>query len=52
MLYLPEEKGQGLAEYGLILILIAIVIFVILTLLGTQVSTMFSRVDSALPNPG
>ena len=49
MLYLPREEGQGLAEYGLILVLIAVVIIVILSLLGTQVSTMFSSITSALP---
>ncbi len=49
MLYLPREEGQGLAEYGLILVLIAVVIIVILSLLGTQVSAMFSSITSAIP---
>ncbi len=43
-----REKGQGLVEYALILVLIAVVVIVILTLLGTQVSTVFSRITSAL----
>ncbi len=51
MLYLPAEEGQGLTEYGLILILVAVLIVFILTVLGTQVSTMFSRVENMLPNP-
>ena len=48
MLYLPREEGQGLVEYALILVLIAIVVIVILTALGTQVSTVFSRITSGL----
>ena len=50
MLYLPREEGQGLVEYALILVLVAIVVIVILTLLGTQVSTVFSTITDAL-NP-
>ena len=34
MLYLPREEGQGLVEYALILVLIAIVVIIILTTLG------------------
>jgi pilus assembly protein Flp/PilA len=45
---MPREEGQGLVEYALILVLVAIVVIVILTLLGTQVSTVFSRITSGL----
>ncbi|RME37651.1 MAG: Flp family type IVb pilin [Thermoflexia bacterium] len=48
MLYLPREEGQGLVEYALILVLVAIVVIVILTLLGGQVSNVFSRITDAL----
>ena len=48
MLYMPREEGQGLVEYALILVLVAIVVIVILTLLGTQVSSVFSRITSGL----
>lgn len=48
MLYMPREEGQGLVEYALILVLVAIVVIVILTLLGTQVSAVFSRIADAL----
>jgi pilus assembly protein Flp/PilA len=48
MLFLPREEGQGLVEYALILVLIAIVVIVILGLLGDQVSTVFSTITSAL----
>lgn len=48
MLYMPREEGQGLVEYALILVLIAIVVIVVLSLLGTQISTIFSNITSGL----
>ncbi len=50
MLYLAHEEGQGLVEYGLILVLIAIVIVIALTLVGTQISSLFSNITSAMPS--
>jgi pilus assembly protein Flp/PilA len=43
-----KKKGQGLVEYALILVLIAIVVILILTFLGGQVNSTFSRVSSGL----
>jgi pilus assembly protein Flp/PilA len=43
-----EEEGQGLVEYALILVLIAIVVIGILTLLGGKVSEVFSSINSGL----
>jgi pilus assembly protein Flp/PilA len=43
-----REKGQGLVEYALILVLIAVVVIAILTVLGTRVSQVFSQIASAL----
>ena len=43
-----KEEGQGLVEYALILVLIAIVVIGILTLLGGKVSDVFSSVNSGL----
>lgn len=48
MLYRPREEGQGLVEYALILVLVAIVVIAILTLVGPQIANIFSRVTSAL----
>ncbi len=45
-----KRKGQGLVEYALILVLIAIVVIVILTFLGQQVNSTFSKIGSSL-NP-
>jgi len=42
------EDGQGLAEYALILALIAIVSIVALIYLGSQVSERLSQVGDAL----
>ena len=47
-LELIRRKGQGLVEYALILVLIAIVVIGILTLLGNKVSTVFSDINSGL----
>ena len=43
-----DEDGQGLAEYALILALIAIVAIIALIFLGTQVSTIISKVGSSI----
>ena len=43
-----KKKGQGLVEYALILVLIAIVVILILTFLGNQVNTTFSKIGSGL----
>ena len=46
--FFAKEEGQGLVEYALILVLIAIVVIGIMTLLGTQVSQVFSQISSGL----
>jgi pilus assembly protein Flp/PilA len=43
-----DEEGQGLAEYALILALIAIVAIVALLFLGTQISNILSSIGAAL----
>ena len=43
-----DDEGQGLAEYALILALIAIVAIIALIFLGTQVSTILSKVGSSV----
>ena len=48
MLYAPKEKGQGLVEYALILVLVAVVVIAVLTLLGPLVSNVFSKINSAM----
>ncbi len=38
------EAGQGLVEYALILILVAVVVLVILALLGPAIGNIFSNI--------
>jgi pilus assembly protein Flp/PilA len=47
-MWLLREEGQGLVEYGLILVLVAIVIIAILTILGPQIANVFSRITSGM----
>jgi pilus assembly protein Flp/PilA len=42
------EEGQGLAEYGLILALIAVVCILALTTLGTSISGQLDKVTAGL----
>ena len=45
---LPAQKGQGLVEYALVLVLVAVVVIAILTLLGPQIGNVFSRIVCGL----
>ena len=48
MLLSPKEKGQGLVEYALILVLVAIVVIAALMVLGPIIGNVFSKVNSSL----
>jgi pilus assembly protein Flp/PilA len=43
-----KEEGQGLAEYALILALIAVIAIAALVFLGTQISTILSSIGDQL----
>ena len=47
MLFLESEKqrGQGLIEYALVLVLVAVVVIAIISLVGPQVGNMYSRIS-------
>lgn len=45
---LADESGQSMAEYGLILALIAIAVIVAITALGRGISGKFSEITNAL----
>lgn len=45
---LKEEEGQGMAEYGLILALVAIAVIAALTILGRNVSNKINQVGTNL----
>lgn len=49
MFFAPQEKGQGLVEYAIILAFVAIVVIVVLRLIGPKVGDVFSAVNSEFP---
>jgi pilus assembly protein Flp/PilA len=51
MMYQPREEGQGLVEYALILVLVAVVVIVALSLLGPTISDIFTSIDNSLNAP-
>jgi pilus assembly protein Flp/PilA len=42
------QRGQGMVEYALILVLVAVVVIVALTALGGQIASVFSHITSTL----
>ena len=44
--WLTREEGQDLAEYALLIGLIALVVLLAVTLLGNNLSTLFSTIAS------
>ena len=50
MLFAPQEKGQGLVEYAIILALVAIVVIAVMRLLGPKIGNTFSTIASSLPD--
>jgi pilus assembly protein Flp/PilA len=43
-----DEEGQGLAEYALILVFVAIVVIAALTLLGSNISSVLNHVATSI----
>lgn len=48
MLFAVKEKGQGLVEYALILVLVAIVVVAALMVLGPTIGNAFSTINHSL----
>lgn len=48
MLFIPREEGQGLVEYALVILLVAIVVVVLVTVLGPGIGDMYSNVISLM----
>lgn len=49
MLFTPQERGQGLVEYAIILAFVAIVVIAIMRLLGPKVGNTFSSMNNSIP---
>lgn len=47
-----QQKGQGLVEYALIIVLVSLVVIVALGLLGEQVNTVFETITTTLSGAG
>ena len=52
MLFAPKEKGQGLVEYALILVLVAVVVIAVLMILGPIIGNVFTKINSTLAGQG
>ena len=48
MLYMPHEEGQGLVEYALIIVLVALVVIAMIGLFGPAVGNLFSNIVRAV----
>jgi pilus assembly protein Flp/PilA len=45
---LARDEGQGMVEYALILVLIAVVVIAVLIVLGNQVQNVFCNISGGL----
>lgn len=48
MLFHPKEKGQGLVEYALIIVLVALIVIIMLTMLGPAIRNAYSNIIQGL----
>ena len=48
MLFSAKEQGQGLVEYAIILVLVAIVVIAVVRVLGPKIGNTFSSINSSL----
>ena len=45
-----SQSGQGLVEYALVLVLVALVVIAVLMLLGPIIGNVFSTLNNSLSN--
>lgn len=48
MKFALNERGQGMVEYALILVLVAVVVIAALTVMGPLVSNVFSTINTGI----
>ncbi len=51
MIFLPREEGQGLVEYALIILFIAIVVVAVMLIFGPGVGKLYSSLVQQWPFP-
>ena len=51
MLFHKKERAQGMVEYALLIVLLAVVCVLLITVMGDAVQTMYSRAAAAWPVP-
>jgi pilus assembly protein Flp/PilA len=49
MLFHRKERGQGMVEYALLIVLLAVVIVFMVVVMGTSVSNMYSKIVADFP---
>jgi pilus assembly protein Flp/PilA len=49
MLFHKKERGQGMVEYALLIVLLAIVVVFMIEVMGTAVAGMYSSIVEAFP---
>lgn len=49
---LADRKGQGLVEYALILVLIAMIVFAMLMTFGHQLNNTYETINTNVQNAG
>jgi pilus assembly protein Flp/PilA len=49
MFFAPNERGQGLVEYAIILALIAIVVIAVMRLMGPKLGNTYSLISNSIP---
>ena len=50
MSFKAKDEGQGMVEYALIILLIALVLIILLVIVGSQLSGLYSQIISSFPN--
>jgi pilus assembly protein Flp/PilA len=49
MTWSPQEGGQSMVEYALIIVLIALVVVALIAVFGEQVSNLYSTITTQWP---
>ncbi len=47
-MYLPQQDGQGIVEYALMVVVVAFIAMGVLSILGPRVANLYVRISVAL----